>query len=232
MPAASVGLTLCQVLTTHWPLRQLRLTTERLVLRLPTENELAELADLAAAGIHEPGERPFLTPWTDLEPAKRAQWVMQAHWSGLGSWSPDDWGLDLAVFRDGVPIGLVTLAAKQFAVLREVRSSSWFGLAHHGQGYGTEARTAPAPSLRGARSGGGHVGGLPGQPRLPGGLPQAGLPAGRDLARRAAWRGGGFGPVAAHSRQLATARSTGRRAGAVPELLRRRVNFPADRDWR
>lgn len=130
------------MLTTHWPLRQLRLITERLVLRLPTEHELADLAELAASGIHEPGERPFLTPWTDLEPAKRAQWVMQGHWSGLGSWSPDDWGLDLAVFRDGVPIGMVTLAAKQFAVLREVRSSSWFGLAHHGQGYGTEARTA------------------------------------------------------------------------------------------
>ncbi|WP_433002997.1 GNAT family N-acetyltransferase [Kribbella sp. CA-294648] len=130
------------MLTTHWPLRHLRLTTERLVLRLPTEDELADLADLAAAGIHEPGERPFLTPWTDLEPAKRAQWVMQGHWSSLGSWSPDDWGLDLAVFRDGAPIGMVTLAAKQFAVLREVRSSSWFGLAHHGQGYGTEARTA------------------------------------------------------------------------------------------
>ncbi len=130
------------MLTTLWPLRHLRLTTERLVLRLPTEHELADLADVAAAGIHEPGERPFLTPWTELEPAKRAQWVMQAHWSSLGSWSPDDWGLDLAVFRDGVPIGVVTLAAKQFAVLREVRSSSWFGLAHHGQGYGTEARTA------------------------------------------------------------------------------------------
>lgn len=130
------------MLTDHWPLRHLRLTTERLVLRLPAEDELAALASLAAAGVHEPSERPFLTPWTDLEPAARAQYVMQQHWSRLGSWSPDDWALELGVFHDDRPLGLVTLRAREFAVLREVTTSSWLGLAHHGQGYGTEARTA------------------------------------------------------------------------------------------
>ncbi|MEV6414964.1 GNAT family protein [Kribbella sp. NPDC051718] len=130
------------MLTDHWPLRRLRLTTERLVLRLPDDEELAAVADLAAAGVHEPGERPFLTPWTDLPPAERARWVIQGHWSGLGSWSPDDWGLGLVVFRDELPIGKVWMGATQFAVLREVRSSSWLGLAYQGQGYGTEARTA------------------------------------------------------------------------------------------
>jgi RimJ/RimL family protein N-acetyltransferase len=34
------------------------------------------------------------------------------------------------------------MGARQFAVLREVRTTSWFGHTHHGQGYGTEARTA------------------------------------------------------------------------------------------
>jgi RimJ/RimL family protein N-acetyltransferase len=130
------------VLTDHWPLRRLRLTTDRLVLRLPTEEELADLADLAAAGVHEPGERPFLTPWTDLPPAERALHVIQGHWSSLGSWTPDDWSLDLAVFRDELPLGFVTLAAREFAVLREVSTGSWLGLAHHRKGYGTEARTA------------------------------------------------------------------------------------------
>lgn len=130
------------MLTDHWPLRHLRLTTERLVLRLPAEDELAALASLAAAGVHEPSERPFLTPWTDLEPAARAQYVMQQHWSRLGSWLPDDWALELGVFRDDQPLGLVTLKAREFAVLREVTTSSWLGIAHHGQGYGTEARTA------------------------------------------------------------------------------------------
>lgn len=60
----------------------------------------------------------------------------------LGSWTPDNWALELGVFRGESPVGLVTLKARQFAVLREVTTSSWLGLAHHGQGYGTEARTA------------------------------------------------------------------------------------------
>jgi RimJ/RimL family protein N-acetyltransferase len=131
-----------RVLSDHWPLRRLRLTTERLELRLPDEEELAALADVAADGVHEPGERPFLTPWTDQSPARRAQYVLQGHWSGLGAWSPDDWALGLGVFRDEVPVGIVTLRARDFAVLREVKTSSWLGLRHHGQGLGTEARSA------------------------------------------------------------------------------------------
>ncbi|TCO28172.1 RimJ/RimL family protein N-acetyltransferase [Kribbella steppae] len=130
------------MLTDHWPLRRLRLTTERLVLRLPDEEELAALADVAASGVHKPGERPFLTPWTDLPPAERARSVLQGHWSSLASWTPQDWELQLGVFRDGTPLGIVALRAQDFAVLREVKTWSWLGLPHHGQGFGTEARVA------------------------------------------------------------------------------------------
>lgn len=57
------------MLTDHWPQLGLRLSTTRLELRLPTGEELAELADLAAQGIHEPDRMPFTVPWTDLPPA-------------------------------------------------------------------------------------------------------------------------------------------------------------------
>jgi RimJ/RimL family protein N-acetyltransferase len=130
------------VLTDHWPLRRLRLSTERLVLRLPDEEELAALADVAASGVHEPGERPFLTPWTDRPPADRARSVLQGHWGSLASWTSQDWELELGVFRDGTPLGMVALRARDFAVLREVKTWSWLGLPHHGQGFGTEARVA------------------------------------------------------------------------------------------
>jgi RimJ/RimL family protein N-acetyltransferase len=130
------------VLTDHWPLRRVRLTTERLVLRMPGEDELADLADVAADGVHEVGARPFLTPWTDLPPAERARYVIQQHWSRLGAWTPESWALELGVFQNDRPVGLVALKARDFAVLREVRTESWLGLAHHGQGLGTEARTA------------------------------------------------------------------------------------------
>jgi RimJ/RimL family protein N-acetyltransferase len=130
------------VLSDHWPLRRLRLTTDRLVLRLPDEEELAALADVAAGGVHEPGEQPFLTPWTDAPPAERARKVLQSHWGSLASWSPQDWELPLGVFRDGTPIGIVALRGWDFAILREVKTWSWLGLPHHGQGFGTEARRA------------------------------------------------------------------------------------------
>jgi RimJ/RimL family protein N-acetyltransferase len=112
----------------------------RLELRLPHEDELAHLARLAAGGVHRPDERPFLTPWTDGTPDERARSVLQDHWSQLASWSVTDWRLGLAVFAAGNPVGLVTLRARDFLVVREVTTSSWLGIEHHGQGYGTEAR--------------------------------------------------------------------------------------------
>jgi RimJ/RimL family protein N-acetyltransferase len=130
------------MLIDHWPLRRLQLTTERLVLRQPDEEELAALADVAAAGIHEPGEQPFLTPWTEVPPAERARSVLQGYWGDLSSWTPENWALQLGVFGDGVPLGIVALRATDFAILREVKTWSWLGLEYHGQGFGTEARRA------------------------------------------------------------------------------------------
>ena len=124
----------------QWPLFQLSVRTERLELRLPQEADLAELAGVASAGVHDPGQRPFLTPWTDGGPEARARFVLQEHWSQLGSWRGEDWRLGLGVFLDGRGIGVVTLRARDFPVLREVTTSSWLGLESHGQGLGTEAR--------------------------------------------------------------------------------------------
>lgn len=127
--------------TTHWPLRDLQLTTERLVLRQPTEDELSAIADVAAGGISRPGERPFLMAWPD-DPVERARRVLQMYWSHIGAWTRDEWELSLGVFRDGTPLGMVGLMGSEFRVLREVKTWSWLGLAHQQHGYGTEARTA------------------------------------------------------------------------------------------
>ncbi|MFC7550338.1 GNAT family N-acetyltransferase [Plantactinospora sp. GCM10030261] len=128
------------MLTDLWPLFGLAITTERLELRLPREEELAALARLAGAGVHRPEERPFLTPWTEGSPSDRADRVLRGHWSALADWSVTDWRLGLGVFRDGEPLGSVTLRANDFPVVREVMTSSWLGLEHQGKGYGTEAR--------------------------------------------------------------------------------------------
>lgn len=123
-----------------WPQYGLIISTPRLELRLPREEELAALARVAGDGVHAAHERPFLTPWTDGGPEERARFVLQGHWSRLGGWSAAAWQLGLGVFRDGRPLGMVTLRTRDFPVVREVTTSSWLGFEHQGRGYGTEAR--------------------------------------------------------------------------------------------
>lgn len=128
------------MLSDLWPLYGLTIVTPRLELRLPREEELARLAHLAGIGVYRPDERPFLTPWTDGGPEDRARAVLQGHWSRLGTWSAAAWQLGLGVFRDGDPLGVVTLQARDFTIVREVTTSAWLGVVHQGKGYGTEAR--------------------------------------------------------------------------------------------
>lgn len=128
------------MLANLWPLFGLTVQTSRLKLRLPYEQEITELASIAGRGVHHPGERPFLTPWTAGDPQDRVRFVLQEHWSQLGAWSASAWGLGLGVFLGEQPLGIVTLRARDFLVVREVATSSWLGLPHHGKGYGTEAR--------------------------------------------------------------------------------------------
>ena len=127
---------------THWPLYGLRLRTPRLELRLPALAELDELAQLSVEGVHEPDSMPFAVPWTDLPPVERARSVMQFHWRTLASWTPQDWNLQLVVFLGGVVAGTQSVAARDFAIVREVSTGSWLGQRYQGQGVGTEMRAA------------------------------------------------------------------------------------------
>ncbi len=128
------------VLSDLWPQYGLTIFTPRLELRLPREEELAALAHLAGKGVHRADERPFLTPWTDGGPEDRVRSVLQGHWSQLAGWSVAAWQLGLGVFHHGQPLGVVTLRARDFLVVREVTTSSWLGIEHQAKGYGTEAR--------------------------------------------------------------------------------------------
>ena len=123
-----------------WPLFDLEIATPLVRLRLPNEAEVAELAAVAAAGVHAADEQPFLHPWTEGSGEDRARNVLQSHWRKLGRWTNDDWSLGMAVFVDDEPVGAVSLNASGFAVAREVSTTSWLGIEHHGRGYGTHAR--------------------------------------------------------------------------------------------
>ncbi|WP_030159317.1 GNAT family N-acetyltransferase [Glycomyces sp. NRRL B-16210] len=129
-------------LADHLPIYRIRLRTERLELRLADTEALGALADAAAAGVHDPDFMPFLVPWTDASPAERGRSVALWYHRSIGAWDKDEWQLPFVVFHEGAPIGMQEITAKAFAITREVATGSWLGLAHHGNGFGTEMRAA------------------------------------------------------------------------------------------
>ena len=127
-----------------WALFGLVVRTPRVELRLPTDDELVALADLAAAGIHDPATMPFDVPWTDVDPPELQRNFLQYHWLQRASLTADDWHLVLATFDrgSGGPVGSQGLLASEFAIRRTVATGSWLGRDHQGQGIGTEMRAA------------------------------------------------------------------------------------------
>ena len=116
--------------SSYWPRTGLRLRTPQLELRLPSPDDLHALAELAAAGVHDPDVMPFMVPWSDAPPEKRALSTMQYHWSRWAAWEPAEWSLELVVLRDGTVVGTQGIGAHEFAVLHEVHTGSWLGRAY------------------------------------------------------------------------------------------------------
>ena len=125
-----------------WPLFDLRIRTPRLELRAPTDDDIFALLDVARAGVHDPERMPFKVAWTDLPSPEFERSFMRFFWGARASWSPTAWRLPLTVVRGAQPIGIQEVMATEFATLRTVETGSWLGLAHQGQGFGTEMRAA------------------------------------------------------------------------------------------
>ena len=121
------------------PLFGLRIRTPRLELRFPTETELVELYELAAAGIHPPEEMPFGVAWTDDVTHES---FLAYHRSLRESWAPEAWTLDLGTWADGVLAGVQGIGAETYAENRTIGTGSWLGGRFQGRGIGTEMRTA------------------------------------------------------------------------------------------
>ena len=129
-------------LETAWPLFGLRIRSEHLVLRLPTDDEVLALMDVAKAGIHPPDEMPFGVAWS-VEPSPAFErGFVQHHWGMRASWTPAAWILNLLVELNDQPIGSQSIGAKDFAIHRIVDTGSWLGQAFQGRGFGKEMRAA------------------------------------------------------------------------------------------
>ena len=130
-------------MTAHpWPLFDLRLRTPHLELRLPTDDDLLELARVARAGVMDEGQTFFAVPWHELpSPAFERQFLLH-WWASRGSWDPKNWNIGFAAVAEGRPIGIQDMMARDFAVRRTVTTASWIGQTYQGHGYGTEMRAA------------------------------------------------------------------------------------------
>ncbi|MEV4804892.1 GNAT family protein [Nonomuraea sp. NPDC049421] len=126
----------------NWPLFELSITTPHLTLRVPSLEDLDELGDRAAEGVHDEGQMPFLFPWTEGEPAERARRTIQFHFGTWSRFSENDWAIEFVVVREGQVIGTQGVMASDFPVLGEVKTGSWLGRRFQGQGVGTEMRKA------------------------------------------------------------------------------------------
>ncbi|MCP3991971.1 MAG: GNAT family N-acetyltransferase [Actinomycetia bacterium] len=126
----------------HWPLFRLRITTPRLLLRVPTDEDLVELVEVAKAGVHDPMMMPFTVGWTDSPSPELEQGALQYWWRCRAGFTPEDWDLTLAVVYEGRLVGAQSLSASNFVELRTAETGSWLGQSAHGQGIGREMRAA------------------------------------------------------------------------------------------
>lgn len=125
-----------------WPLYGLSLRTPRLELRPDDDEGLRELVAQAYLGVHDPGDMPFLVPWTDAPAADLGRNMLQHHWGRRAALCPQRWNVAFLVRHEGVVIGVQSVGAEDFGIVREVDTGSWLGLAYQGRGLGTEMRAA------------------------------------------------------------------------------------------
>lgn len=131
-----------QMSTAIWPLFGLRVITPRLELRYVDDDLGAQLADLAAQGIHDPAFMPFSIEWTDAPADRLRPNTMQHYWRCRAETTPTHWHLPFATIVDGEVVGTTSLGADDFPTLRTFESGSWLGRAHQGRGIGREMREA------------------------------------------------------------------------------------------
>ncbi len=127
----------------HWPLFGLRVSTPRLDLRYPNDDDIAEIAERSAIdGVHDPSFMPFTIEWTDVPPPLQQRLSMQHHWSVRANWKPTHWTCNLAVVVDDRIVGTQAIIGEDFSQLRSVHSGSFLFRSEQGKGIGTEMRAA------------------------------------------------------------------------------------------
>jgi RimJ/RimL family protein N-acetyltransferase len=126
----------------HWPLFDLRITTPRVELRYPSDDDLFALAAILHEGIHDPSQMPFNQPWTRVEPPELERNALRHWWSLRAGMLPEQWHIGFGVFVDDDPVGVQGIGARDFAIRRTVGTGSWLVRRAQGQGIGKDMRAA------------------------------------------------------------------------------------------
>lgn len=125
-----------------WPLFGVRVATPTLELRIPNDDELAAVVELAREGIHDPATMPFAVPWTDLPSPEFERSALRYHWHCRADLTPAHWDIGFAVFVDGDVVGMQGLRADDFPSLRRAETGSWLGRRYQSKGIGSAMRRA------------------------------------------------------------------------------------------
>jgi RimJ/RimL family protein N-acetyltransferase len=120
-----------------WPLAGLRLRTDRMELRPPTDDDLPELADLYP---HDVPFDPTLPVAAQGECARSRQAVLRHVWRSRAELDVTAWRLCFAAYHEGALVGQQDLKAVDFPTRRIVESSSWIGAEFRGRGLGKAMR--------------------------------------------------------------------------------------------
>ncbi len=123
-----------------WPLFALEVTTPRLSMRYVDDELGAQLAELAALGIHDPATMPFAEPWTDSPELERN--TLRYYWRTRAETTSTHWDLHLAVLRGATVVGMCSISAEDFPATRTASTGSWLGRQYQGCGLGREMRRA------------------------------------------------------------------------------------------
>lgn len=131
-----------QRLAAHFPAFALEVRTPRLSLRLPDDDDLVDLAELGARGVHPEDEMPFTTPWTRVPPPFQQRNTLEFVWTQRCTMQGNAWQLTLVAVADGRVIGTQGIFTTDWSGTRTVETGSWLGREFQGCGLGKEMRLA------------------------------------------------------------------------------------------
>lgn len=129
-------------LTRAFPPFALTVTAGTLSMRYPRDEDIAELAEVAAGGVHEPDRMPFYVPWTDATGDRLRTNTAQYFWRHRAEDGPKRWVLPLVVRIDGRVVGVQAFETESFTVTRTGETGSWLGRPFQNRGIGTAMRRA------------------------------------------------------------------------------------------